>query len=194
MLENALNVEDKPSEIKVWSVNEDYGFEICSIKSEQNKFLLVFTRGSSNTPQRVNEEHQDLAQIELYFCLPEYFNLETEAWPIKWLEKIAAIPQKNSTWLGIGDSIPAGNPPEALSEQFACNHFIIREPKWMSQFLKQPSGIKFLAVFPIFQEELDFKLRNSHTVLFKKLENKEVTEMVDIYRTSVCRKRLFGMI
>ena len=194
MLEEALSIDYNTDDIQVRHVNTDYNFEICSLKSEAYKFTLVYTRGLSSTAQMVDENNTSFKLIELFICLPEYFNLDETEWPINWLNKIAAIPQKNKTWLGIGDTIPAGNPAEPISEILKANHFIVMEPNWMCQYISPNSQISYFALVPIFQNELDFKMRNSHTILFKKFAKKQVTELVDIYRTSICRKRIFGMI
>jgi hypothetical protein len=146
--------------------------------------------------QDVNDKNEGLEHIELYFCLPNYWNLENKDWPIHWLNRIAQIPQKNKTWFGLGDTIPAGNPSEALEKTFQANHFIIAKPN----HLETPFGgdgwvapFKMMAVIPIFQTEMDYKLRNSHTILFKKMNKKNVTELIDPYRESSCRKRIMGM-
>jgi hypothetical protein len=54
-------------------------------------------------------------------------------------------------------------------------------------------GIQFLGVMPICQEELAYKLRNSHTILRQKLIKKNHTEQVDMFRTAVSKKRIFGL-
>jgi len=44
---------------------------------------------------------------------------------------------------------------------------------------------------PICQKELNYKLKNSWSVLLKKLQEKGISEMVDEFRTSVRHKRFF---
>jgi hypothetical protein len=139
------------------------------------------------------EENADLKQIELYFCLPDYLNLEVEDWPIHWLQRIARVPQKNNTWFGYGDTLPAGSPPEHLTESFLANHFILSKPIHLSDKLENNGDFKFLAVIPLFETEFSYKMRNSHTVLFDRFKKKGITELVDLYRASVCRKRILGM-
>jgi hypothetical protein len=106
----------------------------------------------------------------------------------------AQIPQKNNTWLGLGDTIPAGNPAKNLSEKLHMNHFILAAPKRFTPSIGELGNVAFLALVPIFQTELDFKLRNSATILFSKLEKAGITEMIDQYRKPVCRKRILGLI
>ena len=194
MLEKDLTIQFDEKTIYTCQTNHEYGFEIKALKLEKEGFQLVFTSGLSNTPQSVDDANKALERIEILFCLPNYFNLENDSWPISWLDKIAAIPQKNNTWLGNGDSIPAGNPPQAISDKFMADHFILMEPNFTQRYLNKNVNCSYLAVVPIFNQELDFKMRNSHTVLFNKFMKKGITEMVDVYRSSVCRKRILGLI
>lgn len=194
MLEKDLNINFSLENVITLQSNQEFGFEIKSLRLEKEGVLLLFTSGLSKTNQFVGDNNKNLEKIELYICLPEYFDLTKEQWPTFWLDKIATIPQKNKTWLGIGDSIPAGNPPVAISEKLTANHFVIMEPNAVQKYITENNGVCYLAVVPIFQEELDYKLRNSHTVLFKKFSKNGITEMVDIYRSSCCRKRILGMI
>ena len=184
------------AEILFRNENEKYDFSIYTVKPTDKNYQLLVTDGLSKRNQEVTENHSKFAHIELYFCLPDYWDLERHSWPIYWLNKIAQVPQKNNTWFGPGDTIPAGNPPQPLSEQFTANHFILSEPLLLKDILSgdewENEAFQFLSIIPIFQPETGFKLRNSSTVLIHRLQNKGVSEMIDIYRTSVCRKRILG--
>lgn len=178
--------------------NKEYNFNIHLLSaSTTSNFKLLVTHGLSNTTQKVDEKNKFCEKIELYFCLPDYWNIEKETWPIEWLNKLAQIPQKNNTWYGIGDTIPAGKPQEYLSKTFKANHFILGLPIELKDYFSKDKwikyGIQMLAVTPIFQDEVDFKLRNSSTILYKKLSKKSINEMVDPFRKSVCRKRILGL-
>jgi hypothetical protein len=176
--------------------DEEYGFSIHQFIPENSSFQLLVTEGLQNRKQEVNEANEDLAHIELYMLLPDYWNLEVKPWPVNWLERIARVPQKNDTWFGNGDTIPAGYPAEDMEEGFKANHFILSRPIRLSEQFKDSNwkaSYSPLAVIPIFQTEVDFKLRNSHTILFKKFAKKGVTELIDPYRVSTCRKRVIGL-
>ena len=177
--------------------NQEYDFSIKRITLQNSDRHLVVTDGLSKHEQSVNEENADLNRIELYFLLPEYIDPTSHQWIIYWLNRIAQVPQKNKTWFGHGDTLPAGNPPQEMCEQLRANYFILSRPMALSNIseLKDQTSQSFvpLAVIPIFDKEFSFKMRNSHTVLFKKMEEKNVTEVIDLYRSSVCRKRVLGL-
>lgn len=178
--------------------NADYNFEIKVAKLVDYKVQFLFTEGLSNHTQRVKEGFEPFQHIELYFCLPDYWDLEKDIWPVDWLDRLATLPQKNNTWFGPGDTIPAGNPPQLLTDRFPANHFVLSEPILMAPLFEDERfkniETAFLSIIPICQEELDYKLKNSATVLIRRIMNKGYSEKVDVFRTSVCRKRILGFL
>lgn len=174
----------------------NYCYSIKVAKDPSWNYYIVFTDGLSNTEQDVPEKYDAFKKLELYFCLPDYWELEQDTWPIDWLNKLADIPQKNGTWFGPGDTISAGNPPQMLSDRFHANHFMLVQPLKVKDVLGDPifktAGIQFMGIIPILQEELDYKIRNSATVLMARLVKNNHTEQVDLFRQAVCRKRFLN--
>ena len=197
MITETLSLIDPKLEVSELLENQQYGFKIKWVHLPALKCQLLFTEGLSNNVQKVKAGFEDFNKIELYFCLPEFWNLRVDKWPIHWIERLACIPQKNNTWYGPGDTIPAGNPPENLSERLKANHFMLVEPITLGPLFDDPNrsdlNIKFLGLVPITQEELDYKIRNSATVLTLKMIDANFTEKVDMFRKTVCRKRFFGL-
>lgn len=183
--------------VKFCKKNELYEFEINLIKPVSKDYQLIVTSGLANYLQPVNENFEQLKHIELYMCLPEYWDLNQTDWPIEWLNKIAIVPQKNNTWFGPGDTIPAGNPPDYIDEKFKTDYFILSEPILLAEELSgdkwRNSTVQLLAVIPIFKKEFDFKMQNSAKKLFEKFALKNVTELIDIYRVPVGRKKFMGL-
>lgn len=177
--------------------NKKYAFSIHHVVTEGDHHLLI-TDGLRLIKQDVNEVNQDLQHIELYMLLPVYWNLKDQSWPVEWLNKIGQIPKKNNTWFGSGDTIPAGNPPEALDEKLSANHFILSKPISLDGVLTgskwKESDFQLLAVIPIFQNEVDYKLKNSHTMLFNRFHQAGVSEMIDLYRSTTYKRRFFGLL
>jgi len=193
----ALLIEQFPSaESLLISENTTYDFKIKNLKPAGKNFQILYTDGMHKYTQPVNEKCAEFERIELYFCLPSYWNLKDNNWPLLWLNKLAELPQKKSTWYGPGDTIPAGSPPEKLSPDFAANHFMLVQPIELEHELttnfNSELGVKFFGIIPLFQQELDYKIRNSATVLTSRLTKKTQTEKLDTFRTPVCRKRVLG--
>ena len=192
-IKNTFNTTDSNEVFK----NETYNFSIHILKpTRKNPYHIVFTSGLSDFAQNVSDKFPEFKHIELYFCLPDYWKIDNKSpehnWPIKWLNRIAEVPQKNNSWFGPGDTLPAGNPPEELSDKLKQNHFILAEPMLFSEELTtvnlNDKSIKFLAIIPIYQKEIDFKLRNSAKVFMSKYQFKNHNELVDNYRETTVGK------
>lgn len=192
--------EEINSAISVKKVGDipDLSVDILMVEVSQPKIKILMTDGLSAKEQPVDkEDFQKFKRIELYFCLPEYWDIDKNSWPIEWLNRLAQVPSKNNTWFGPGDTIPAGNPPLFFLDKLLANHFMLTEPIRALSFFQAPNWssheIGFLGIIPINQEEIDYKLRNSATVLLQRLEKKGYDELVDPFRQPVCRKRILGM-
>lgn len=196
MVESRLKSIIPEVNISLQKQNENARFAIKLAQAPSLKYQILFTDGLSEKEQPVKDGFEAYKKIELYFLLPDYFDLKKNDWPLFWLEKLAELPQKNDTWFGPGDTIPAGNPPQILFDNFPANHFMLVDPidarLILTDDVWETAGIRFLGVLPICQEELDYKIRNSATVLLARLKRKGHTEKVDFFRPSVCRKRIFG--
>ena len=195
MVESLISKTLPEETIRTLVQNKDYGFDIKVMKNPDLKCTIVFTDGLSERNQAVKEGFEKFQKIELYFCLPHYAEVDKNHWSVHWINRIAEVPQRFETWFGPGDTVPAGNPPENIFGPFAANHFMIVEPIHLQTFFKQDvfanEGVEFLGLLPICQKELNYKLKNSWSVLLKKLQEKGISEMVDEFRTSVRHKRFF---
>ncbi len=177
--------------------NAEYDFVIKLLKPKGEKFQILYTEGLSKTQQIDAQQNNKYKRIELYFLLPDFWDLTKKDWPVYWLNRIAQVPQKNKTWFGAGDTLPAGNPPKALDEILKCSYFILSDPILLESKIGNNASadqeFSFLAVIPIFEKEFDFKMQNSATPLLKLFRDKEIFEMIDIYRQPLARKKFMGI-
>jgi hypothetical protein len=72
-----------------------------------------------NTPDGI-KDHQ---YAELMVCLPPSLPISDEAfkdanhyWPIRWMKMLARFPNDYNTWLGMGHTLPSGDPVTPLSD------------------------------------------------------------------------------
>ena len=181
--------------------NTEFGFTINWIKAtKENPHHVIFTTGLSDNKQTVSEKYPEFEFIELYVCLPEYWKVEDQSeafqWPVEWLNKIAQVPQKNKTWFGPGDTLPAGVPPQSISTKFEQNHFILAEPIKYETELKEVKlenkTVRFLSIIPIFEKEMTFKTKNSAKILMSKYQYQNLNEEIDEYRTSIVKNSKFN--
>lgn len=177
--------------------NAEYDFVIKLMKPKGEKFQILYTEGLSKHAQTsalINKKYQ---RIELYFLLPDFWDIAKKDWPVYWLNRIAQVPKKNKTWFGVGDTLPAGNPAKVIDEDLKCTYFILSDPilldTKLSSDLEAEEVFSFLAVIPIFEKEFDFKMQNSATPLLKIFKDKQIFELIDTYREPVARKKFMGI-
>ena len=198
----AKDIEFNLSECTCLRSNEEYNFSIYLYQSDSFSPSILFTKGLS---ERNQLELAEVAEnvypfIELYFYLPTYWNLDSfeQSWPLDILEKIAKVPQKNNTWFGPGDTLPANKeqPPARIDAHFEQNYFILSQPltkKAIGELEGISWDVDFLAVIPIFNQEFEFKRSRSSYEFFDKFVSKNNSELLDQYREPVAKKRFFGL-
>ena len=143
------------------------------------------------------------AKNELYFYLPSYWDsseLDNPAmnWVFIWLERVKKYVIEKETWLGNGHTLPCGKEMNSLSSSMLQNHFIISNPIALSKFLtpitSEEKTIRFLALIPIFPDEMDYKQGKGTLKLLDKFKHKGVSEKLDDFRSSVLKRqwKFFG--
>lgn len=159
---------------------------------------LLMTNGLSNYEQPVPEKYATLKHIELYFCLPSYWDINDKDnpsmnWVLPWIQKLAAHLVDKQTWYGVGHTFPNGNPAEPISPTMKQKYFLLNSPTYFSEELKplavEGKTIEFLGVVPIFEDELDYKMGKGTYKLQKKFLDKNITELLDDYRMSTLKNK-----
>ncbi|NCA20466.1 MAG: suppressor of fused domain protein [Crocinitomicaceae bacterium] len=188
---------------------ERFGENVQLIQNRWGEFLLfqpkqlptakvLMTIGLSDFKMNVHEKHVDEEFNELYFLLPSYWDSEAIEnpkfnWVFSWLQRLKNYTIEKNTWLGHGHTMPCGKDMESLSESMLQNHFIISNPIELYEDLQpvqvDEKMIRFLAVIPIFPDEMDYKQGKGTMKLFKKLISDNVTEKLDDYRNTVLKSR-----
>jgi hypothetical protein len=147
------------------------------------------TTGLSDFQMKVHEKH---------FLIPSYWDLADEAdvnmnWVFDWLTKLKNYVMKNDTWLGHGHTLPSGKDMPQISPNMKQNHFMLSDPIELTEELAPiklaDKSIGFLALIPIFADEMDYKQGKGTAKLFKKFEQAKVTEKLDDYRKTVLKNR-----
>jgi hypothetical protein len=100
--------------------------------SAQRDFYTLVTTGMSDLPMTGPEGAEDMRYAELMLALPRDWtpgllweaDLEDEVlyWPIRLLKMLARLPHSYGTWLGVGHTIPNGDPaePYAKNTELCC--------------------------------------------------------------------------
>ena len=171
--------------------------------SEQRPWYTLITSGMSDRPMATPDGVEDAALAELAISLPpdwpltkEAFEDERNYWPIHLLKAMARMPHEYETWLGWGHTVPNGEEAAAFAPDTRLCCALILSPVLPDKGfdkLQRPDGrpINFYSLVPIYREEMEFKLRHGAEKLVDRLADAGVTELLDVNRKNVCRKRFW---
>jgi len=166
-------------------------------------FHVLVTQGMSALPMTVPEGFEEVRHAELMIALPESWVLEGEEssedrwfWPVRMLKFIARLPHLYETWIGSAHTIPNGDPAEPYAPNTKLCGAIIGAPESLPDSVIEcdtaPGKKVFLyAVYPIHQDEMDFKLANGSDALMQKMADRKVSMVIDPERRSCLKKRFW---
>jgi Suppressor of fused protein (SUFU) len=167
---------------------------------ENRPFTTLVTCGMSDRPMRIPiEDPDDLARVpelryaELLVGLPpdwplspEDFQKEENYWPVRWLKRLARLPHQHDGWLGLGHTVPNGDPPRpfAANTGFCC--WLIDQPLSLAEagqkLRVKEKVINFYAIVPLYEQEVALKLREGSGALGRALDRARVTELITVGR------------
>ncbi|WP_153799512.1 suppressor of fused domain protein [Foetidibacter luteolus] len=173
-------------------------------------FHSLVTSGMSDKPMNVPDGLEKFRYTELCILLPEEwiikaenylameeaFKDENNYWPVRWLKTIARFPHEYDTWVGYGHTIPNGEnaSPFADSTMLGCMMLmpsLSLGGKFYQLKINEEKTIKFYCLYPLYKEEMDFKLRKGVDALLEKFEQSNIMDIVDIKRPNTCLKKGF---
>jgi len=183
--------------------------QITSILFEGQDFLVVdfskskgikilMTTSFHNYQMPVPEKLNGLEFGQLYFCVPEYWDLTNPEnpqvrWLFEWLIRVATYTIDNKTWLGDGHTYNCTKYGEQLSTTMRQDHLFISNPIFLEDELTpvelEDKTIHFWALIPLFGDEMDYKQGKGTVKLKKKFLIKGVNEKLDEFRQSCLRNR-----
>lgn len=162
----------------------------------------LVTSGMSAHRMAVPEGVKAPQHIELMMTLPrqwrmgESLRLDEWRWPLAQLHKLARIPQATGGWLGWGQAITNGEPPQPVARGTALCGFIIAPSLFVPQeFYELKDGgrdITFLSAIPLYKEELELHRQQGMEALLGALLDNGIQDVVDVKRRNVTRKQRFG--
>jgi hypothetical protein len=167
-------------------------------------FVRLVTSGMSDLPMTTPDNPSIPRFAELLVTLPVDWKLDQESlqeevwyWPVRLLKSLARLPHKYQTWLGKGHTIPNGDPPEPYAPNTQlCGAMVLPSVSVPHGFheLEIPGHkhITFFAVVPLYEGEMNLKLRQGRQELTKRLDKCGVTDVVAIARKDAS-KRILGL-
>jgi hypothetical protein len=182
---------------EILTTKDDFPLLLLSL-DPQRRVSVLMTSGLSSNIMPVPEKHADKARIELYFCLPEYWDYTdpenaTMNWMYHWINRLAKYVSENNTWLGHGHTIDFGSDAKQLVPLIRQTYFFLSDPTYLKGELAPlnvgDQMVHFLAIIPIFSDEMDYKHGKGTRKFEEKLRQHGVTEKLDEYRGSVLKSK-----
>lgn len=160
--------------------------------SESHNCHLVMTRDMSS--RSMNAPKDEWKFLELCALLPADWPLEPDdwneddLWPLRGLQMLSRLPFQTDSWLGLGHTIPNGNPPQpfASSTNLCCWLLlppVELEPSFSRTFLPDGEVLNVLNLVPIFEEELKVKRNQGFPTLIELFGKKGVSDIINPNRS-----------
>ena len=174
--------------------------DIYHIKpNEKYPYHVLVTSGMSDRPMNTPPEMHDYRYAEVCMILPSHWPLnsdgnarnefedETVYWPLRWLKKIARLPHENNSWIGWGHTIPNGEQvePFAPNTKLGCMLMLpsLSFPEDFCELrVDDNKSIQFFCAYPIYKEEMVFKLEHGLDKLLDRFDDNRVTDVVSLDR------------
>lgn len=170
--------------------------------TNERPFHTLITSGMSDLGMNVPKDTESTRYMELMVTLPKHWEISEAAfkdenwyWPVRQLKFLARFPHKYDTWLGWGHTMPNGDPAEAFASNTKLSGIIVLPSvnvpdDFHSLAINENKTIEFFSVVPLYDEEMNLKLRNGSSVLLERFDKHGISDIIDIERKNVAKKFL----
>ena len=170
--------------------------------TEERPFHWLVTSGMSSRPMPAGDDEPD--RIELLIALPADWPLDRESWederhywPVRMLKTLARMPHEYGFALGPWHTVPNGDPAEPYGPGTELCCAMIVPPRHTTEefdVFQTPDGpVEFLAVWLLYQDEMDAKLERGASEIARALFEAGASEIVQPDRAGVVKKKRFGL-
>ena len=189
---NAIGIVSQAGRYGGTFAQTDIAFEFASWISVEFRLYLVMEF------QRLKAKEQSYvcARAEYVIFLPKDWNLESakeeDYWPIRMLKYIARLPIRSDDWLCDSHSVLLTEEGNTIAPNAGFNSCVILpstgkngqevKPLKLDLFGKK---VAFYQLFPLYPEELEFKLKHSFDELMERLDASN-NMIININRKNCC--------
>ena len=176
----------------------------------EREHWTLFTTGMSDLPMTTPEaaaafKHAELMiflpadwRIDLLQSTPPPKDLERWYWPIRWLKQLARLPHDHDTWLGMGHTIPNGDPPAAFAPGTELCCWLLLPPVSVAEEAREIAvsdgrTVHLLVLHALYSPEVAMKLAKGTDALLEAFGRANVSEVLTLDRPPTTRRKLFGI-
>jgi len=179
-------------------LSPDFHLDVYFVQSEKHNFNFLLTAGMSTLKMTVPDEvanPQAYQFAELMLLLPKSITFgkvtgeNPNDWLIAMLKETARFPHHYDTWLSIGHTLQATADMEPYDENTDFTGVVILPSvTFDEEFTSVQAGenlINMYSVFPLYADEMNYKIQNGYNALLDKLIEKNAQEIFDYDRANL---------
>ena len=169
--------------------------------TDELPFYKLVTMGAGaykmNIPNDLKSEVCDRAEYVIF--LPKDWDIksdkEEDYWPIRMLKTIARLPVRSDDWLCYSHTVNLTDDESPVAENTKFNSCVLLESRGKDNKYVKPlklghfgKKVAFYQLYPLYQEELEYKLEHSFDELMEKVDDEELSDFViNIHRKNYCK-------
>ena len=169
--------------------------------TEEQPYYKLVTMGAGaykmNVPKDLKSKVCDRAEYVVF--LPKDWNLksdkEEDYWPIRMLKNVARLTVNTDDWLYLSHTVNLTDDGSPVAENTKFNSCVLLLSTGKEGQIVKPlklgllgKKVAFYQLYPLYQEELEYKVENSFYDLMDKVDEEELNnQVININRKNFCK-------
>ncbi len=182
----------------------DFHLDVYFINDPEREYNILLTSGMSLLEMTVPDAVEDKAAhrfAELMMIVPKSIEFGSTItgeggndWIINLLKETARFPHHYDTWLSTGHTLQATEDMEPYDESTEYTGVVILPSVTFEEdfttIASEHGPIHIYSVFPLYRDELEYKIANGYNALLDRLIEKDAREIFDYKRASLLERRI----
>lgn len=180
-------------------VSPDIHLDIAIVPpTDGQPYYKLITMGAGaykmNVPRELKSYKLEHAEYAIF--LPKEWDIKSDReeyyWAVRQLKNIARLPIETDSWLAYGHTVTANEDFSPVASNTGFNSFVLINSINKNNRTVPPlklgltKKINFYQVFPLYNEEVNYKIENSLEKLIARFSDKDFDPVVNINRKNNC--------
>ena len=166
--------------------------------TDEQPYYKLVTMGAGafkmNVPRELKKYRLERAEYAIF--LPKDWDIKSDKeeyyWAVRQLKNIARLALNTDSWLAFGHTVTANEDSSPVAENTQFNSFVLLNSVGKENQIVKPlklglfSEVNFYQLYPLYQEELEFKMEHSLDDLMNKISDEDLDFIVNINRKNYC--------